>query len=154
MTDSGQAVGEWVDRRLVDVMFTDMVGYTALMQADERLGLDRRDRYLSALERHHDAFGGTIVQRLGDGSMSMFPSPLDAVQAAVEIQRELAAQEVEARVGLHVGEVIVEPEQATGAAVNVAARINARRRDAGRTRRTTRSRTGATSASCSSGASS
>ena len=73
MTDS-------LDRRLVAVMFTDMAGYTALMQTDERLALDKRDRYVRALERHHAACGGTIVQRLGDGSMSMFPSSLAAVQ--------------------------------------------------------------------------
>jgi adenylate cyclase len=56
-------VSERFDRRLVAVMFTDMVGYTALMQVDERLGLDKRDRYMSALESQHDAFGGTLVQR-------------------------------------------------------------------------------------------
>ena len=78
---------------------------------------------MSALESHHDAFGGTIVQRLGDGSMSMFPSSLAAVAAAVAIQRELAAQDVPVRVGVHVGEVIVEPERLTGEAVNIAARI-------------------------------
>ena len=111
------------DRRLVAVMFTDMVGYTALIQADERLGLDKRDRYMSALETHHDAFGGTIVQRLGDGSMSMFPSSLAAVLAAVEIQRELAAEDVPVRIGVHVGEVVVDPERLTGDAVNIAARI-------------------------------
>src|SRR6266851_867820 len=104
-------------------MFTDMVGYTALMQADERLGLEKRDRYIRALENHHDAFGGTIVQRLGDGSMSMFPSSLAAVLAAVAIQRELAAQEVPVRIGVHVGEVIFEPERLTGDAVNIATRI-------------------------------
>jgi predicted ATPase len=104
-------------------MFTDMVGYTALMQTDERLGLEKRERYVRALENHHGAFGGTIVQRLGDGSMSMFPSSLAAVGAAVAIQRELAAQEVWVRIGVHVGEVIVEPERLTGEAVNIAARI-------------------------------
>ena len=82
-----------LDRRLVAVMFTDMVGYTALIQANERVALDKRDRYMGALEKQHDAFGGTIVQRLGDGSMSMFPSSLAAALAAVEIQRELAATE-------------------------------------------------------------
>ena len=116
-------MSEGLDRRLVAVMFTDMVGYTALLQADERLGLDKRDRYMSALESHHDSFGGTIVQRLGDGSMSMFPSSLAAVLAAVAIQRELAAHEVPVRIGVHVGEVIVEPERLTGDAVNIAARI-------------------------------
>jgi predicted ATPase/class 3 adenylate cyclase len=112
-----------LDRRLVAVMFTDMAGYTALLQADERLAIDRRERYWDALERHHEAFGGTIVQRLGDGSMSMFPSSLAAVQAAVAVQQELAPQDVLVRIGVHSGEVIVEPERLTGDAVNVAARI-------------------------------
>jgi predicted ATPase/class 3 adenylate cyclase len=111
------------DRRLVAVMFTDMVGYTALMQTDERVGIDKRDRYISALESQHDGFDGTIVQRLGDGSMSMFPSSLAAVLAAVAIQRELAAQDVPVRIGVHVGEVVVEPERLTGIAVNIAARV-------------------------------
>ena len=112
-----------LDRRLVAVMFTDMVGYTALIQADELLAVNKRDQYMSAVERHHKSFGGTIVQRLGDGSMSMFPSSLAAVRAAVEIQRALAAKDVPVRIGIHVGEVIVEPERLTGDAVNIASRI-------------------------------
>ena len=116
-------VRERLDRRLVAVMFTDMVGYTALMQADEHAGIERRDRYMRALEAHHEVFGGTIVQRLGDGSLSMFASSLDAVHAGVAIQRELGEHRVPVRIGIHVGEVIVEPERLTGIAVNVAARI-------------------------------
>jgi predicted ATPase/class 3 adenylate cyclase len=116
-------VSEVLERRLAAVMFTDMVGYTALLQADEQLGVEKRRCYLAALERQHDAFGGTIVQRLGDGSMSMFPSSLAAVQAATAIQQELGAQDVPVRVGIHVGEVILEPERLTGDAVNIAARI-------------------------------
>ena len=112
-----------LDRRLVAVAFTDMVGYTTLIQADERQAVDRRDRYWRAVDRHHQAFGGTIVQRLGDGSMSMFPSALAAVQAAVEIQRELAVDDVPVRIGIHVGEVTVERERLSGEAVNIASRI-------------------------------
>ena len=63
------------------------------------------------------------MQRLGDGSMSMFPSSLAAVRAAVAVQRELAALDVPVRIGIHTGEVIVEPERLTGEAVNVASRI-------------------------------
>ncbi len=63
------------------------------------------------------------MQRLGDGSMSMFPSSLAAVQAAVAVQQELAPQDVLVRIGVHSGEVVVEPERLTGDAVNVAARI-------------------------------
>lgn len=112
-----------LDRQIVAVMFTDIVGYTALMQADERLGLDKHDRYMRALEGHHDAFGGTIVKRMGDGTMSTFPSSLAAVLAAVAIQRELAAQEVPVRIGIHVGEVMLEPGDMLGDAVNIASRI-------------------------------
>ena len=112
-----------LDRRLVAVMFTDMVGYSALMQSDEQRAVQSRDTYLAAVELQHGAFGGTIVQRLGDGTMSMFPSSLAAVQAAVATQRELVAQDVHVRIGIHVGEVVVEPERLTGDAVNVASRI-------------------------------
>jgi predicted ATPase/class 3 adenylate cyclase len=116
-------VSEALERRLVAVMFTDMVGYTALLQADEQASLAKRDRYWDALEAQHEACGGTIVQRLGDGSLSMFPSSLAAVQAAVAIQQELAEAGVSVRVGIHVGEVIVERERLSGEAVNVASRI-------------------------------
>ena len=119
----GRPVKQDLDRRLVAVMFTDMVGYTALFQADERLAMDKRDRYMRAVERHHEAFGGTIVQRLGDGSMSMFPGALVAVQAAVEIQRELSEHDVPLRIGIHVGEVVVQPQALIGDAVNIASRI-------------------------------
>jgi predicted ATPase len=116
-------VSERLDRRFVAVMFTDMVGYTALMQTDEHLAVAKRNRYVLALENHHEALDGTIVQRLGDGSMSMFPSALSAVLAGVAIQRELAGHDVPVRIGVHVGEVMVEPERLTGDAVNIAARI-------------------------------
>ncbi len=112
-----------LERRLVAVMFTDMVGYTALMQSDERSAVEKRDLYVEALERQHSATGGTIVQRLGDGSLSMFPSALAAVRAGVAMQRELAAADVPVRIGIHVGEVLVERERLTGDAVNVAARV-------------------------------
>ena len=73
-------MSEELDRRLVAVMFTDMVGYTALHPGGRASGRrEARQRYVAALDRQHDAFGGTIVQRLGDGSMSMFPSSLAAV---------------------------------------------------------------------------
>lgn len=120
---TGLEMTELLDRRLLAVMFTDVVGYTALMQQDERLAVAARDRYMGAVERQHDTFGGTIVQRLGDGTMSMFDSALGAVRAAIAIQAELASAGVPVRVGIHVGEVVVERERLTGDAVNLAARI-------------------------------
>jgi DNA-binding SARP family transcriptional activator/class 3 adenylate cyclase len=114
-------VSDGLERRLVAVMFTDMAGYTALMQADERRAVASRDRYMSAVEQHHESLGGTVVQRLGDGSLGMFPGVLAAVQAAIAIQREV--RDLPVRIGIHVGEVFVEPERLTGDAVNVAARV-------------------------------
>lgn len=116
-------MGNQSQRRLTAVMFTDMVGFTALMQCDELLGREKRDQYIRAVEHHHDTFGGTIVKHMGDGTMSSFHSSLDAVLAAVEIQRELVAQDVSVRIGVHIGEVIVEEEDLVGDAVNVASRI-------------------------------
>ena len=79
---------------------------------------------MSALERHHDSFDGTIVQRLGDGSMSYVP---ELARGSDGRGRDPAGarrrQNVQVRIGIHVGEVIVEPERLTGDAVNVAARI-------------------------------
>jgi predicted ATPase/class 3 adenylate cyclase len=118
-----EAMKQDLPRQLVAVMFTDMVGYTALIQADELAAVDKRDRYIRAVECHHQSFGGTIVQRLGDGTTSMFPSALGAVQAAVAIQRELAEQDIPARIGVHVGEVVIEPERLTDEAVNIASRV-------------------------------
>lgn len=60
---------------------------------------------------------------MGDGTLSRFPSSLDAVLAAVEIQRELVAQDISVRIGIHVGEVFVEEEDLVGDAVNIASRI-------------------------------
>ena len=104
-------------------MFTDMVGFTALMQSDELLARERRDQYMRAVERNHDDFAGVIVQRLGDGTMSRFASSLNAVLAGVEIQRELVSQGVLVRIGVHVGEVVVDENDLIGDAVNIASRI-------------------------------
>src|SRR5579862_5021747 len=104
-------------------MFTDIEGYTALMQEDERDAVAKCNLYMSVIERYHHQCGGTIVMRLGDGSLSMFPSSLAAVQAGAGIQRELGPAHVPVRIGIHVGEVVVERERLTGDAVNVASRV-------------------------------
>jgi hypothetical protein len=105
-------------------MFTDMVGFTAAMQEDEQSALALRDRYRTVIEDLHDRLGGEIVQYYGDGALSMFPNAVDAVTCAVAIQKELSqAPEVPVRVGLHVGDVVVEDHGLLGDAVNVASRI-------------------------------
>jgi class 3 adenylate cyclase len=117
-------MGEHLDRQLAAVMVADMVGFTALMQADEQLALRARARYASVLNAQHEAFGGRIVQYYGDGALTIFPNSLDAVRCAIEIQKELRQPpDVPVRIGIHVGTVIVETTGMIGDAVNIASRI-------------------------------
>ena len=74
-------------RRLSAIMFTDMVGYTALMQEDERRAVTLRDRHRTVLREGIEAQQGEIVQFYGDGTLSVFPSVVQAADAAVDIQR-------------------------------------------------------------------
>jgi len=111
-------------RQLAAVMFADIVGYTALMQENEQLGIETRAKYLRVLETQHEAFSGTIVQYYGDGALTMFPNSVDAIRCAVEIQKELRRPPaVPVRIGIHVGNVIVEPTGLIGDSVNIASRI-------------------------------
>jgi predicted ATPase/class 3 adenylate cyclase len=112
------------DRRLAAVMFCDMVGFTAAMQENEPSALALRDRYRTVVEDQHMVFGGEIVQYYGDGTLSIFSNSVDAVRCAVSIQQTLRAEPVvPVRVGVHVGDVVVEDHGLLGDAVNVASRI-------------------------------
>jgi class 3 adenylate cyclase len=101
-----------------------MEGFTALIQSDEQLALARRNKYTSVLQEEHEAFGGTIVQFFGDGSLSTFPNSVDAVTCAIAVQHTLQDPlEVPVRTGIHAGNVIVEPTGVVGDAVNIGSRI-------------------------------
>ena len=113
-----------MERQLAAVMFTDIEGFTALMQTDEALALSKRERYTRVVEEQHKAFGGTIVQYFGDGSLSTFGNSVDAVACAVAIQKEFQSPiEVPVRIGIHVGNVMADPTGLVGDAVNIASRI-------------------------------
>lgn len=111
-------------RQLTAIMFTDMVGYTALMQEDERRARDSRARQRRVLEACITEHGGRILEVHGDGTLSVFPSAVQAVRAAVSIQRELMEEpRVPLRIGVHTGDVIHDQDGVFGDGVNVAARI-------------------------------
>ena len=111
-------------RRLTAIMFTDMVGYTALMQEDERRATDMRDRHRSVLREVIRNHGGRIVQFYGDGTLSVFDSAVDGATAALQIQRQLAADPpIPVRIGIHVGDIVHDEDGIHGDGVNVAARI-------------------------------
>ena len=111
-------------RQLAAIMFTDMVGYTALMQQNEQLAILKRDRskkiFEDALEKHD----GKLLQYYGDGTMSIFSSAVNAVRSAIEMQTLfLAVPKVDVRIGMHIGDIMFDDSGIYGDSVNVASRI-------------------------------
>ncbi|MCK5279912.1 MAG: tetratricopeptide repeat protein, partial [Cyclobacteriaceae bacterium] len=105
-------------------MFTDMVGFTALMQENEQLAKDNRDRHRKVLESSINDYRGKILQYYGDGTLSIFLSAIEAVNCAVEIQTELQKKpKIPLRIGLHLGDIVHDQEGIYGDGVNLASRI-------------------------------
>ncbi len=113
-------------RRLAAIMFADMVGYTALMQEDEGEARTQRDRHRMILSSAVERFGGEVLQYYGDGTLSIFPSAVKAVECAVEIQREVGKEPlIPLRIGVHTGDIAHDEDGVYGDGVNVASRIEA-----------------------------
>jgi hypothetical protein len=105
-------------------MFTDIAGYTALMQADENQAANLLARYRKTLAAELEVNDGVLLQHMGDGSLTMFQSAVDAVQCAVNLQRTLQKEpQVPLRAGIHLGDIVVENDGVYGDGVNVASRI-------------------------------
>lgn len=111
-------------RSLVAIMFTDIVGYTAIMQEDEQIAKEQRQRHRDVLEANITAYQGRILQHFGDGTLTIFSSAIHAVSCAVLIQQELQKEPViPLRIGLHQGDIVFNEEGAYGDSVNIASRI-------------------------------
>jgi len=109
---------------LAAILFTDIVGYTAVMQHDEEQARVIIKRHNSVLEKTVAAHHGEVVNYYGDGSLCIFSSAIGSVRCAMEIQKELQNEPVvPLRIGLHVGEVSFEDGKALGDGVNIASRI-------------------------------
>ncbi|MFI5018953.1 MAG: adenylate/guanylate cyclase domain-containing protein, partial [Dongiales bacterium] len=123
---------ERVQRRLAAILAADLVGYSRLMGADETGTLAalqlRRREVLEPLVSQH---GGRIFKLMGDGMLVEFPSVVDAVQCAVDIQKGMAAaneaqpasEQLLLRIGVNLGDVMVEGSDLYGDGVNLAARL-------------------------------
>ena len=77
-------------RRLAAIMYTDIVGYSAMMQEDEQRAMALRNRHREVFKELHKEFDGTVLQYYGDGTLSIFDSTADAVECAVRMQQLLA----------------------------------------------------------------
>ncbi len=112
------------NRQLAAILFADIVGYTALMQKDEALALQKIKRYQTVLESAGKEFNGQVLKNYGDGSLMIFSNSLDAVKAAKQIQEQARVEPtVPLRIGVHIGEFIVEKGDIYGNGVNLASRI-------------------------------
>jgi TolB-like protein len=123
---------ERVQRRLAAILAADVVGYSRLTGVDEegtiaRLRALRRELIDPAIATHC----GRIVKTTGDGILIEFASVVDAVRCAVQVQRELASRNdkvaqdkrIQFRVGIHIGDVVVEDDDLLGEGINIAARL-------------------------------
>ncbi|MBV9637608.1 MAG: tetratricopeptide repeat protein [Methylobacteriaceae bacterium] len=121
-------------RRLAAIFLADVVGYSRLMHADEVGTLrDLKDHYNALLEPGIAAFNGRIVNTPGDSVLAEFASVVDAVSCAVAVQRAMVTRNavvpderrITFRIGINVGDVIVDGSQIFGDGVNIAARVEA-----------------------------
>jgi class 3 adenylate cyclase len=115
---------EGTERRLAAIMFTDIVGSTALMAESEERGLRVRERARGLVAAFASRYRGAVVDENGDELVLTFPSALDAVRCALAIQAKLADDpELRLRIGIHSGDVVFEGGRGYGDGVNVASRI-------------------------------
>lgn len=118
-------------RRLAALMFTDMVGYSALAREDESLAREMVDAQRLIIRDSLQRFGGREHQTTGDGFFLEFPSAVNAVQCAIDVQMLLHERgryvpddrQIQIRIGIHLGDILSNDEDLFGNGVNIAARI-------------------------------
>ena len=112
-----------IDRRNMAVMFTDVVGFTSMMERSEPHALKAIDTVRHALMPLIDENGGRLVKEMGDGTLSLFPEASAAVHCARRTQEILRERDFRIRVGIHWGDVIVQKNDVLGDTVNVSSRV-------------------------------
>ena len=111
-------------RQLAAIMFTDIVGYTALMANDEQKAFEYLKKNREIQKPIIEKYNGRWLKELGDGVMASFQTVSDAVNAAIKIQEACnVLKEFQLRIGIHLGEVVFENDDVFGDGVNIASRI-------------------------------
>lgn len=110
-------------RKLAIIVFVDIAGYSAMMQADEVKALSVLDRFKKVLEEEMLLHEGEIIQYYGDGCLLSFNSAFLSLRASVSLQRQFIEQEIPARIGMHLGDVLYKNNNVFGDGVNIASRI-------------------------------
>ena len=113
-------------RQLAAIVFTDIVGYSAMMQQDETRATIVRERHRAVFDELTERFGGRILQYYGDGTLSIFQSAVAAVECSVEMQKAFREEPtVPLRIGIHTGDITFSKEEVYGDGLNIASRIEA-----------------------------
>ena len=113
-------------RQLAAIMFTDIAGYTALMGEDEQKAFNLLKRSRAIQHPLIEQYGGRWIKELGDGVLASFPTATDAVFCAASIQKTCAGyQDIKIRIGIDLGEVVLENNDVFGDSVNIASRLQA-----------------------------
>lgn len=110
-------------RQIAAIMFTDIVGYSALMHGDEELATSIRQQHRDVFDEQHELHHGQIIQYYGDGTLSVFKSAIECVECAIKIQLVLMQANVPLRIGLHMGDIVFNNTEVYGDGVNTASRI-------------------------------
>jgi class 3 adenylate cyclase len=113
-------------RQLAAIMFTDIVGYTALMGDDEDKAFELLNKNRELQKPLIDKHGGKWIKELGDGVIATFATATDAVQCAISIQQACHnIPGLQLRIGIHLGDIVFENDDVFGDGVNIASRLQA-----------------------------
>src|SRR5439155_11356830 len=113
-------------RQLAAIMFTDIVGYTALMGDDEQSAFELLDKNRLLQKPFVEQYGGKWIKELGDGVLATFSTVTDAVNCACSIMEGCkAVNGLQLRIGIHQAEVVFENNDVFGDGVNIASRLQA-----------------------------
>ena len=111
-------------RQLAAIMFTDIVSYSKLMSQNEQQAMDLMRNNRSIQKSLVEQYNGKWVKEMGDGVLAMFRTAYDSQQCAIAIQKAIREQcEHQVRIGIHLGDITIEEDDAFGDGVNIAARI-------------------------------
>ena len=119
-----------IERKLAAIMFTDIVGFTKIMGDDETTALNILENQQSLINPIVEERKGTIIKKMGDGLLIEFPSTVEAVECATQMQDSIKSNntsddniEFHIRIGIHLGDIVILGDDILGDGVNIASRI-------------------------------
>lgn len=112
-------------RQLAAIMFTDIVGYTAMMGEDEQKAFSILKQNREIQKPLIEKFSGRWIKEMGDGVLAIFPTVTDAVNCAIAIQKTSLRNDFKLRIGIHLGEIVYDHNDVFGDGVNISSRLQA-----------------------------